>query len=62
MVKLKILGRNAACSLKSEVNVGSQLIIGMATATALYCDAMPLPRVLEISQSIAVQDDEDHQL
>jgi hypothetical protein len=27
MVKLKILGRNAAFSLKSEVDVGSQLII-----------------------------------
>lgn len=31
-------------------------------ATALYCEAMPPPRVLEISRTIAVQDEEDEQL
>ena len=60
--QLKVLGRNAAFSLKSEVDVGSQLIIATATATALYCDAMPAPRHLEISRTIAVQDEEDLQL
>jgi hypothetical protein len=34
----------------------------MATVTALYCNAMPPPRVLEISRTIDVQDEEDHQL
>ena len=62
MLKLKILGRNAAFSLKSEVDVGSQLIIATATATAVYCEAMPPPRVLEISRTIAVMDEEDNQL
>ena len=62
MLKLKILGRNAAFSLKSEVDVGSQLIIATATATAVYCEAMPPPRQLEISRTIAVIDEEDNQL
>jgi hypothetical protein len=48
--------------VKSEVDVGSQLIIATATATAVYCEAMPPPRVLEIARTIAVQDEEDHQL
>jgi hypothetical protein len=62
MLKLKILGRNAAFSLKSEIDVGSQLIVGTATATAVFCEAMPPPRVLEISRTIAVMDEEDNQL
>jgi hypothetical protein len=32
------------------------------TATAVYCTAMPAPRVLEISRNIAVQDAEDQQV
>ena len=43
------------CTVKSEVDVGSQLIIATATATAVYCEAMPPPRVLEIARTIAVQ-------
>jgi hypothetical protein len=62
MLKMKVLGRNAAFSLKSEVDVGRQLIVSTVTATAVYCTAMPAPRVLEISRTIAVQDEEDHQL
>ena len=62
MLKLKVLGRNAAFSLKSEIDVGSQLIVATTTATALYCDAMPPPRVLQISRTIAVHDEEDKQL
>ena len=62
MLKLKVLGRNAAFGLKSEVDVGRQLIVSTATATALYCTAMPPPRALEISRTIAIQDEEDHQL
>ncbi|GMH90035.1 hypothetical protein TrST_g2197 [Triparma strigata] len=62
MLKLKVLGRNAAFSLKSEVDVGSRLIVATATATALYCEAMPPPRVLEISRTIGVRDAEDMQL
>ena len=62
MLKLKILGRNAAFALKTEVDVGRQLIVSTATATAVYCTAMPVPRVLEISRTIAVEDEEDHQI
>ena len=62
MLKLKVLGRNAAFSLKSEVDVGSRLIVATATATALYCEAMPPPRILEISRTIGIKDEEDVQL
>jgi hypothetical protein len=62
MLKLKVLGRNAAFCLKTEVDVGRQLIVSTATATAVYCTAMPAPRVLEITRTIAVQDEEDKQV
>jgi hypothetical protein len=62
MLKLKVYGRNAAFSLKSEVDVGVQLIVATATATAVYCEALPPPRMLMINRTIAVQDEEDHQL
>lgn len=62
MLKLKVLGRNAAFGLKTEVDVGRQLIVSTATATAVFCTALPAPRVLEISRTIAVQDEEDHQV
>jgi hypothetical protein len=62
MLKLKVLGRNAVFSLKTEVDVGRQLIVSTATATAVYCTAMPAPRVLEITRTIAVQDEEDKQV
>ena len=39
-----------------------RLIVATATATALYCEAMPPPRVLEISRTIGVKDAEDVQL
>ena len=62
MVKLKVLGRNAAFALKTEVDVGRQLIVSTATATAVYCTAMPAPRILEITRTIAIEDEEDHQV
>ena len=62
MLKLKVLGRNAAFGLKTEVDVGRQLIVSTATATAVYCTALPPPRPLEITRTIAVQDEEDHQV
>jgi len=62
MLKLKVLGRNAAFGLKTEIDVGRQLIVSTATATAVYCTAMPVPRVLEITRTIAVQDEEDHRI
>jgi hypothetical protein len=58
MLKLKVLGRNAAFSLKSEVDVGKTLTVATVTATAVYCLAMPAPRQLEIARTIAVQDEE----
>lgn len=62
MLKLKVMGRNAAFGLKTEVDVGRQLIVSTATATAVYCIAMPAPRVLEINRTIDVQDEEDKQV
>jgi hypothetical protein len=62
MLKLKVCGRNAAFSLKSEIDVGVQLLVATVTATALYCEALPPPRILQIARTIAVQDEEDREL
>jgi hypothetical protein len=62
MLKLKVLGRNAIFGLKTEVDVGRQLIVSTASATAVYCTPMPAPRILEIHRTIAIQDDEDKRL
>jgi len=43
-------------------SVGRQLIVSTATATAVYCTALPAPRPLEITRTIAVQDEEDKQV
>ena len=37
MLKLKVLGRNAAFSLKSEIDVGPQLLIATTTGTYHIC-------------------------
>jgi hypothetical protein len=62
MLKLKVMGRNAVFHLKTEIDLGRQLIVSTATGTAVYCTAMPVPRVLNIARTIAVQDEEDEEI
>ncbi|GKY92086.1 hypothetical protein MPSEU_000180000 [Mayamaea pseudoterrestris] len=62
MLKLKVMGRNAVFHLKTEIDVGRQLIVSTATGTAVYCTALPSPRILRIARTIAIQDEEDEQI
>lgn len=62
MVKLKVLGRNAAFGLNTEIDVGRQLVVATCSATAVFCLALPAPRALDIRRTNAVYDDEDSAL
>ncbi|CAK8985680.1 C2 domain-containing protein 5 (138 kDa C2 domain-containing phosphoprotein), partial [Durusdinium trenchii] len=62
LLKLKLLGMNAAFSLRSQVHIGTSLIVGVTTATAVHSAALPPPSILRIHRSIAVEDQEDRDL
>jgi len=62
ILKLKLLGMNAAFSLKSKIRVGPRMIIGVTTATAIFTPVLPPPAVLKIHRNIAVEDQEDRDL
>uniref|UniRef100_A0A7S2W4C5 C2 domain-containing protein n=1 Tax=Mucochytrium quahogii TaxID=96639 RepID=A0A7S2W4C5_9STRA len=59
MLKLKILGMNAAFAVRSQVHIGSCLVAGVTTATAIHTPALPPPAILRIHRSIEVEDQED---
>ena len=60
--KLRVLGMNAAFRLTWQISIGSNLIIGIASATAVYALPLPAPPVLKISRNIEVKDAEDADL
>ena len=49
LYKLRLLGCNAAFSLRIDITVGSDMIVGVASATAALVAALPEPRPLRIS-------------
>ncbi|GBG29201.1 C2 domain-containing protein 5 [Hondaea fermentalgiana] len=59
MLKLKLMGMNAAFGLRSQVQIGSSLMIGVTTATAVHSPALPPPAVLRIHRSLEVEDQDD---
>eukprot|EP01132_Coremiostelium_polycephalum_P003724 gene3724-4638_t len=59
MYKLKLLGMNAAFGLKTQITFSDTLVIGVATATALFVSALPAPPVLHISRSLDVASSDD---
>jgi len=61
MLKLKIMGMNAAFALRTQVHIGPSLIVGITTATAVHCPALPPPAVLRINRNIEVEDQEDEE-
>ena len=48
MLKLKVLGMNAAFCFESSVEIGATMMVGTATATAVYLEPLPPPPRLEI--------------
>ena len=59
LLKLKVLGMNAAFGLRSTVQLGRNVLMGVTTATAVHLPALPPPGALRINRSIAVKDEED---
>ena len=60
--KMRVLGLNAAFRLSMQLSIGPNLIIGTASATAVYALPLPCPPVLKISRHIEVKDAEDADL
>ncbi|CAN0311529.1 unnamed protein product [Discosporangium mesarthrocarpum] len=58
MLKLKVLGVNAAFALKSEVQLGPSLMVGSITATAVYVESLPPPPKLSVTRALAVRDED----
>jgi hypothetical protein len=62
LYKLRVMGMNAVFSLRLTLTVGDNLIAGLATGTAIFSPALPLPPLLQIKRFIAVEDAEDAHL
>jgi hypothetical protein len=53
MVKMKMLGMNAAFGFRSQVHVGEQILVGIITATAVCLTALATPQLLEIRHNFS---------
>jgi len=60
--KLKLMGMNAAFSLKTQISFNDELVICVATATAVFLTALPAPPLLQISRSLEATDDKTRKL
>ncbi|KAJ2376737.1 hypothetical protein IW150_001803 [Coemansia sp. RSA 2607] len=59
LYKLSVHGMNAVFGLKYQFSVGADMIIAVATGTAVYVTGLPTPGPLHIKRNIGVVDDED---
>lgn len=59
LYKLSVHGMNAIFGLKYQFSVGEDMIIAVATGTAVYVTGLPTPGPLHIKRNIEVLDDED---
>ncbi|ORX88915.1 hypothetical protein K493DRAFT_384143 [Basidiobolus meristosporus CBS 931.73] len=62
MNKLKIHCMNAIFGLRLKITVGDSLIVAVASGTACYLSALPMPPSLQISRNLEVIDEEDRNL
>ncbi|KAF2071191.1 hypothetical protein CYY_007493 [Polysphondylium violaceum] len=62
MFKLKLMGMNAAFSLKTQITFSDTLVICVATATAVFLTALPAPPLLHISRSLEATDEKTRKL
>lgn len=51
MYKLKVLGMNAVFSLKFQLSLNQNLILAVASCTAVFLPALPTPPALQINRS-----------
>ncbi|KAJ2747595.1 hypothetical protein GGI20_000420 [Coemansia sp. BCRC 34301] len=59
LYKLSVHGMNAIFGLKYQFSIGEDLIIVVATGTAVYVTGLPTPGPLHIKRNIDVLDEED---
>ncbi|KAI9145612.1 hypothetical protein BKA69DRAFT_1048633 [Paraphysoderma sedebokerense] len=62
MYKLRLHGMNSLFGLKFKMTVGEDLIVCVASGTALFLSALPPPQPLRISRNLNVIDEEDKHL
>ncbi|CAN0210681.1 unnamed protein product, partial [Phaeothamnion confervicola] len=62
MLKLRLLGMNAAWAVHTQVQIGAALVIGTIAATACYVESLPPPAALQISRGVEVRDAGDRRL
>ncbi|KJE97542.1 hypothetical protein CAOG_07382 [Capsaspora owczarzaki ATCC 30864] len=51
LYKLKLKGLNALFALKTQITVGESLIVGVATATAVFLSALPAPPPVQFARN-----------
>ncbi|XP_032220728.1 C2 domain-containing protein 5 isoform X2 [Nematostella vectensis] len=56
--KMKVKGMNALFGLHLQICVGETLLIGIASATAVYLSALPPPPILKVSGKRSSSDDD----
>jgi hypothetical protein len=54
MLKIRLQGHNAAFRIRKSIEIGPTLIVGIITATSLYCQALPAPPVISIRRPIVI--------
>ena len=54
MLKIRLQGHNAAFRIRKVIEIGPTMIIGVSTATSVYCLALPTPPVISIRRPIVV--------
>jgi hypothetical protein len=52
MLKLKVLGMNAAFGMRSKIQIGNGVVIATASCTAVYVNALPPSPTLSIGRSL----------
>ncbi len=56
LYKLKVLGMNAAFCLKYQLAISESLIVGVASATAVFLPGLPAPPMLHINRNLDSSD------
>lgn len=55
--RLRIMGLNCAFGVRLQVTLGENLLVAVASATAMYCPALPAPPLLQITRDVDASSD-----
>lgn len=62
MNKLKLFGMNGLYGLKMQITVGDSLLVGVATATAVFIAALPIPPIPRVSGQATTEEENNRLL